>query len=65
MNNSNHCMLLKNKSRYDSHKFMYMFWDSEDKGFSINKLEKQYEEHPEGKWSNNCVMTRISERKKD
>lgn len=65
MNNSNHCTLLKNKSMYDSRKFMYVLWDSEEKGFWINRLEKQCEEHPEGEWSNNCVMTHILVRKKD
>lgn len=39
MNNSNHFMLLKNKSVYESEKFMYVFWDSEEKGFWINRLE--------------------------
>lgn len=63
MNNSNHCMLLKNKCVYGSDKFMYVFWDSEEKRFWINRFEKQYEERPEGKWSNNCVMTCILVRK--
>ena len=38
--------------------------ETKEKGFCANRLEKQYEAHPEGKWSNYCVMTCILERKK-
>lgn len=44
-------------------KFAYVFRDSKKKVACANRLEKQYEEHPEGKWSNDCVMTCILERK--
>lgn len=34
---------------YDSDKFTYVFRDSKEKGVCANRLEKQCEEHPEGK----------------
>lgn len=49
---------------HDSDKFTCVFKDSKEKEICANRLDEQYEEHPEGKWSNNCVMTCILERKK-